>query len=140
MQDVLHTVSQPLPHDAFLPLSHSTNPNGGVQHHLLSGVGAGPPPPLPLGELISAVGPAGSNHPPIAYDHVTPAADDRLVDPPPPGLTDAGHNGPICPGPQVCPASVRHHRESSLAAFDSSREIRLDGKSTSIMFIFYGEG
>lgn len=109
MQDVLHTVSQPLLHDAFLPLSNATDPNCGAQRHLLPGLGAGPPLPFPLGELISAAGPAGSNHPPPAYDRATPPADDRLVDPPP--LTEAAHGGRAQRG-----TSFRHH-----VLFDSNR-------------------
>lgn len=101
MQDVLHTVSQPLPHDAFLPLSHATDPNSGAQHHFLPGLGAGPPLRFPLGELISAAGPAGSNHPPPAYDRATPPADDRLVNPP---LSEAAYGGRAQRG-----ASFRHH-------------------------------
>lgn len=86
-KDVLYSRAAPLPlhHPALLSLGHSGSICCGAQRHLMSGVGAGPPPPLSSGEPVPAVGPGRPHHPGPAHDPAAPPPDDRSV-----------HSAPSC--------------------------------------------
>lgn len=81
LQDVFSPRAAPHPphHATHLPLNHCRSPVCGAQCHLMPGVGADPPPPLPSGKPVPAAGLGHSHHPGTAYDSAAPPPDDRSV-------------------------------------------------------------
>lgn len=81
LQDVLYpgAAHPPLSHTAFFHFSHSRYPNYRAQCHLMPGMGADPPLPLPPRKPVLVAGPGHPHYCWPAHDLVAPPPVDRLV-------------------------------------------------------------